>query len=319
MSKLISIGELLIDFIPIEKGKKIKDVTSFERVAGGAPGNVAACVSVLGARSMMLSQLGEDGFGDHLIEALNRVNVDTSHIKRTKLANTALAFVSLAADGERDFTFYRNPSADMLFNPDDICESLFEANDILHFCSVDLVDYPVKKAHIKAIEYAHKNQTIVSFDPNLRFSLWPDVQSYKKTISEFIPLAHIIKVSDDELEFITGIKDEANAINSLFVGQVKVIILTKGNEGATMFTKSLSVSAPSHQVKAIDTTGAGDAFIGAILFQILKRGVTLNNLESIVDLDILSFAHATSSIVVTRKGAIPSMPTLEEVDFVLNK
>lgn len=213
MSKLISIGEVLIDFIPMQKGVKLKDVLAFERVAGGAPANVAACVAKLGRESLIISKLGEDAFGDYLIEVLNKTGVDTKNIIRTTKANTALAFVSLTSEGERNFSFYRNPSADMLLSPDEIDETLFERGDVLHFCSVDLIDAPVKKAHLKVIEYAEKNGVIISFDPNVRLSLWNSADDCRQTIKEFIAKAHILKISDDELQFIMGIENEKKQYN----------------------------------------------------------------------------------------------------------
>ena len=151
MKKVISIGEALIDFIPHEKGVALKDVSNFFRVAGGAPLNVAAAVAKLGGKAQMLTKLGVDGFGDHILEEVSPLGVDVSKVLRTKEANTALAFVSLKEDGERDFSFYRNPSADMLLNAAEIEEEDFTEGGILHFCSVSLIDAPIKEAHKKAI------------------------------------------------------------------------------------------------------------------------------------------------------------------------
>ena len=156
MKKVISIGEALIDFIPHEKGAALKDVSNFLRVAGGAALNVAAAVSKLGGKSQMITKLGIDGFGDHILEEVKPLGVDVSKVLRTKEANTALAFVSLKEDGERDFSFYRNPSADMLLNASEIEEEVFTEGGILHFCSVSLIDAPIKDAHRKAIEFAKK-------------------------------------------------------------------------------------------------------------------------------------------------------------------
>ena len=312
-SKLIAIGELLIDFIPHEKGRKLKEVTSFTRVAGGAPANVCACVSKLGMHSVMLTKVGMDAFGDYLVDTLKDVNVDISYIKRTDRANTALAFVSIDQKGERDFSFYRNPSADLLLEANEIEESLFHQNDVLHFCSVDLVDAPVKKAHEKAILYAEKNDVIISFDPNLRFPLWKDKVAYRKTILEFIPKAHLLKISDDELFFITETSDLKASINSLFVGNVKVVILTKGALGATVYTKTSEIFVPSNKVQVLDTTGAGDAFIGAIIYRILKQKIDLDHLEVSIDEDVIKFAHQVSSHVVSKYGAIPAMPELKDL------
>ena len=207
MKKVISIGEALIDFIPNQKGCSLKEVLGFERVAGGAPANVSAVVSKLGGKSNFISKLGKDAFGDYIIDTLNDVNVDTSYVLRTNKANTGLAFVSLKEDGNRDFSFYRNPSADMLLEEGEIKQQWFNDCHTLHFCSVDLIECPMKYAHKKAIEYAKNNNAIISFDPNVRLPLWESEKDCKDAILEFLPLANIIKISDEELEFITGETD----------------------------------------------------------------------------------------------------------------
>lgn len=320
MNKLITIGEALIDFIPKQKGRQLKDVVEFTRVAGGAPANVAACVSLLGKESYVLTKLGNDAFGDFIIDELQNTGVITSHIRRTSEANTALAFVSLTEDGERDFSFYRNPSADMLMEPNEVNQSIFSKGDVLHFCSVDLVEAPMKYAHNKAIEYAIENEMIISFDPNLRFPLWDDHIEYRKTILEYIPYSHILKVSDDELEFITGVTNKEKAIQSLFVGNIRLIILTCGSNGAWMYAKdSVSIYFKSYKSDVKDTTGAGDSFIGGILYQILDKSIKQDNIEQLVKTDVLKFAHAVAALVVSNYGAIPSLPRLKDVfEFIDN-
>ena len=316
MKKVISIGEALIDFIPHEKGVALKDVSNFLRVAGGAPLNVAAAVSKLGGSSIMLTKLGVDGFGDHILEEIKPLGVDTSRILRTKEANTALAFVSLKEDGERDFSFYRNPSADMLLNKDEIDEETFKDGGILHFCSVSLINAPIKEAHRKAIEFAKKNKCIISFDPNVRLPLWETPELCREAILEFLPYANIVKISDEELEFITGIKDEKKALEFLLQGDVKVIIYTKGTNGAEFITGNTTVFSPSFKVVAQDTTGAGDSFIGSFLYQVADEEYSL---EELVNLDeekikaILTFSNATAALTVCKRGAIGALPTKEEV------
>ena len=196
MKKVIAIGEALIDFIPQQKGVALKDVEGFVRVPGGAPLNVAAAVAKLGGRAQMLTKLGVDGFGDAILEEVKPLGVDVSRISRTNEANTALAFVSLKEDGERDFSFYRNPSADMLLSAEEICEEDFEEGIILHFCSVSLIDAPIKEAHKKAIEYTTKHNGIISFDPNVRLPLWKTPEACRQAILEFLPLSNIVKISD---------------------------------------------------------------------------------------------------------------------------
>lgn len=322
MANLLSIGEVLIDFIPLQKGKALKDVTSFERIPGGAPANVAAAVAKFGGNSSLITKLGDDSFGDFLLEQLEKSGVNTDKILRTNDANTGLAFVSLRENGERDFSFYRNPSADLLFTDTEIEEDWFNPGDILHFCSVDLVESPMKKAHIKAIQIAKTRGGIISFDPNVRLPLWNQTEDCRNTILKFIPMSHIVKISDDELEYITGIADERKAIESLFIGDVKLIIFTKGQKGADIYLKNTKYSSLGYPVLAEDTTGAGDAFIGGLLYQLLIYGAVQDNLEDIINehyKDILSFANASGALTTTGKGAISSIPTKEQILLFLNK
>ena len=323
MGKLISIGEVLIDFIPLDKGVALKDVSSFERAPGGAPANVAAAVAKYGEKSTMISKLGIDAFGDFLVEKLKEVGVDTTGILRTDQANTALAFVSLKNNGERDFSFYRNPSADLLLEPDELDETSFSEGDYLHFCSVDLVESPMKHAHLKAIEIVKAKQGIISFDPNVRLPLWNNEQDCRKTILEFLPLTHIVKISDDELEFITGISDEQEALTTLFQGDVEVIVYTQGGKGASVLTRGMKCFKEGFKINVVDTTGAGDAFIGGFLYCLLKNEVGPSNLKRYVEehgLDLLSFANASGALTTTKKGGMSALPTRHEIEsFLIEK
>ncbi|HAX73113.1 MAG TPA: carbohydrate kinase [Firmicutes bacterium] len=322
MKKVIAIGEALIDFIPVQKGVGLKDVEGFLKVPGGAPLNVAATVAKMGGRAQMLTKLGTDGFGDAILEEVSPLGVDVSKVYRTKEANTALAFVSLKEDGERDFSFYRNPSADMLLSESEIEEADFVEGSILHFCSVSLIDAPIKQAHKKAIEYTLKHNGMISFDPNVRLPLWETPEACREAILEFLPLAHIVKISDEELEFITGIKEEAAALQSLFVGNVEVVIYTKGTNGSDFITKNNKVSVESFVVRAEDTTGAGDSFIGSFLYQMAQ---TVQNIDELVHLEdkivanMLTFCSATAALTVSKKGAIGALPSKEEVKTLMAK
>lgn len=316
MPKVFTIGEALIDFAPIESGKGLKDISGFKKLPGGAPANVAACVAKLGGESAFIGMLGDDGFGDFLVETLAHENVDTSYIKRTTKANTGLAFVALSNEGEREFSFYRNPSADMLLSEYDIEKSWFNKGDILHFCSVDLIEAPVKYAHKKAIQYIKENSGVVSFDPNIRKNLWNDLEECKNTVQEFIPFADILKISDEELEFITGISDVNEAIKSLFIGDVKAVLYTKGKDGVDLYTKNDMISVEGFKVNVVDTTGAGDSFIGAFLFNLANEKFDINNEESIKY--VCRFSNAVAALTTTKNGAISALPTLHEVNLMLN-
>jgi len=321
MGNLFSIGEVLIDFIPLQKGKALKDVVAFERVAGGAPANVAATVAKLGGMATLITKIGTDAFGDYLLEQLRCTGINTSLISRTKKANTGLSFVSLREDGERDFSFYRHPSADLLLSRKEIEERWFNKGDILHFGSVDLVESPMKRAHIKAIQSVKARGGIISFDPNVRLSLWDSAKECRNTILDFIPLAHIIKISDEELEFVTGITAEDAAIKSLFVGDVKIIVYTKGSNGAELFLQNKKYTSSGYPVKVEDTTGAGDAFIGGFLYKLLYNDVNQDNLIKVVNKhykEILSFANASGALTTTRKGALTAIPSKEDIFLLIN-
>ncbi|MFS0779908.1 carbohydrate kinase [Neobacillus sp. 3P2-tot-E-2] len=320
MGKLFSIGEVLIDFIPLQKGVALKDVISFERAPGGAPANVAAAVAKYGQKAAMISKLGNDAFGDFLVEKLVEAGVETDKVYRTSEANTALAFVSLKENGERDFSFYRNPSADLLLSKEEIDPAWFQAGDILHFCSVDLVESPMKQAHKKAIAAVSAACGLVSFDPNVRLPLWENPEECRKAILEFLPSADIVKVSDEELEFITRIKDESVAIQSLFVGNVKAVVYTKGAAGADLFLKNGRFESGGYSVEPVDTTGAGDAFIGGFLYQLLELQSNPENLEEVLrdhQEHILKFANASGALTTTGKGAISALPSKREVEELM--
>lgn len=322
MKKVIAIGEALIDFIPHEKGRALNNVENFLRVPGGAPLNVAAAVAKLGGKSQMLTKLGQDGFGDAILNEVKPLGVDVSRISRTKEANTALAFVSLREDGERDFSFYRNPSADMLLSAEEICSEDFNERDILHFCSVSLIDAPIKEAHRRAIEIAKEKGCLISFDPNVRLPLWDSEESCREAILEFLPLAHIVKISDEELEFITGYNNIDEAKTVLFNGNVKMILFTKGKDGAEIHTKDRIIEIPGHVVDVADTTGAGDSFIGSFLFRILQDSIDVNELDSISDetlKEYLLFSNYYATNSTTKKGAIGSYATLDEIKEYINK
>lgn len=312
-NKLIAIGEALIDFIPNKTGCAFDDVTAFAPKVGGAPANVCGAFTRLGGTSAIITQLGDDPFGKKILHEFNAYGIDTSTVSLTDKANTALAFVSLEKDGNRTFSFYRKPSADMLLTPEQLREEWFEAAYALHFCSVSLGDFPMKDAHCRAIEYAKSNHALISFDPNLRFPLWEDLEKLKDRVNSFIPLCDILKISDEELEFITGEKDIEAAVPGLLEKGVKLILFTCGSEGAYAFTRHAKAFAPSLRVKAVDTTGAGDGFIGSFLWMLKERQVSLENLTNVDEATLtecLTFSNRFCALSVQKEGAIASYPDL---------
>lgn len=314
-NKLCGIGEALIDFIPEVKGQRLKDVPSFTRVAGGAPANVVGAVTKLGIPSKFLTKLGDDSFGDYIVEVLDQAGIDTSNIERDQEGETALAFVSLAADGNRDFKFYRKNSADLRYNVEDIPTDVLDDCGMIHFCSVDLVESPMKQAHKKLIDMAIAQNVKVSFDPNLRFSLWDDLDQLKETVNEFLDYADIIKISDEELEFITGYTDIKDAVPGLLSKRAKYVVYTKGKDGAEVYTKDGVVEASGYTVDVRDTTGAGDSFIGAFLYCLLRDEVEdLNSVSKETLHSYLDFANAYAANTTTKEGALAAMADAQEME-----
>lgn len=316
MNKLITIGEFLIDFTANGVGA-LKSIRAFTKNPGGAPANVAITNQRLGGKSLFITKLGNDSFGDFLFDILKEAGIDTSLVFRSNDYQTSLAFVALKADGNRDFTFYRSNASDLNITPEEIDETIFKKHDILHFCSVDLVESKTKYAHDKAIAYAMKHDLIISFDPNLRFPLWKDPQALKTTVLSYLSKADIIKISDDELSFLTDSKNENKAIKHLFKERTKLVLLTKGSKGATLYSRvGQVISLPSVAKRVVDTTGAGDAFIGAFLNQLLKNHITTQTLlNPTTDLtSFLAFANKVAAKVCETYGAIPSIPTLKDLE-----
>jgi fructokinase len=306
---LIAMGELIIDKIKLISVKY--PVDEYQSYPGGAPANVAYCVAKLGGSSLYLSQVGDDQEGHFLVDTMKTAPMDVQHIRFSKDYTTSIAYVHVLEHGEREFTFKREHAADLYYQAEDIDEKIFENASILHFGSVNLVPSPAKIAHMKAIELAQKNQMMISFDPNLRLSLWKNQDDLINTVQAFIPLVHLLKVSSEELLLLSNETDENLAVKSLFQGSVQWIIVTKGSLGATLYSKFDSISVPASSTKAIDTTGAGDAFMGGFLYRMLQREhypLKARNYE-----DDLIFAACVASIVVERVGAMLAMPMLAEV------
>lgn len=297
--RLFSIGEALIDFLPYEE-------KGFIPVTGGAPANVAACAAKLGAEAFFIGKVGYDLFGDKIINDLSSVGVKTDYFTKTKRANTALSFVTLKTNGEREFAFYRNPSADMYLYTKDIKNIVFNEDDILHFCSVDLIDKPVKYTTIEAIDRIKKAGGTVSFDPNIRKALWDDLVEYKNVVNEFIPKADIIKIAEDECEFIFGYSDY-DKIAKKILETAKVVLITFGAKGSRCYTKETITEQAPFPINSVDTTGAGDSFIGTFLvfFDMKNPKNTIK--------EAVYYASACSGLVCSKKGVLTSLPDIKEL------
>lgn len=268
MSKIVCIGELLIDFICKDIDSDLINGTNFIKKAGGAPANVAAAISKLGGKAYFAGKVGKDSFGYFLKKTLEDFNVDTSMLTFDNTSNTTLAFVSLKNNGERDFIF--NRGADELYNFEDLDEGKLKSADIIHFGSATaLLGGPLKRTYNEAIELAKREKVFVSFDPNYREDLWKDkIDEFIKSSKEFISKADLVKVSSEELAIISGISDKDDAVDYLLNLGAKMVTVTLGEKGTLVSTKTNRNIVESIKIKSIDSTGAGDAFTGAVLYKI---------------------------------------------------
>ncbi|KAF3641440.1 Fructokinase-2 [Capsicum chinense] len=305
---IVSFGEMLIDFVPTVSGVSLAEAPGFLKAPGGAPANVAIAVTRLGGKSAFVGKLGDDEFGHMLAGILKQNGVQADGINFDTGARTALAFVTLRADGEREFMFYRNPSADMLLKPEELNLDLIRSAKVFHYGSISLIVEPCRSAHLKAMEVAKEAGALLSYDPNLRLPLWPSAEEAKKQIKSIWDKADVIKVSDVELEFLTGnpkIDDESAM--SLWHPNLKLLLVTLGEKGCNYYTKNFRGSVGAFHVKTIDTTGAGDSFVGALLTKIVDDQAIIQDEARLKE--VLRFACACGAITTTKKGAIPALPT----------
>ncbi|CAL9133310.1 unnamed protein product [Musa acuminata var. zebrina] len=308
---IVSFGEMLIDFVPTVSGVSLAEAPGFLKAPGGAPANVAIAVARLGGRCAFLGKLGDDEFGRMLAAILKDNGVDDAGVSFDAGARTALAFVTLRADGEREFMFYRNPSADMLLTEAELNLDLIGRAAIFHYGSISLITEPCRSAHLKAMEAAKEAGALLSYDPNLRLPLWPSAAEAREQILSIWDQADIIKVSDVELEFLTGTESvEDEVAMRLWRPSLKLLLVTLGEKGCKYYTKDFHGSVESYAVKQVDTTGAGDAFVGALLGKIVEDQSALQDEKKLREL--LRFANACGAITTTKKGAIPSLPTAAE-------
>lgn len=316
MSKLISIGELLIDFSSVGTGP-LKDISQFVKNAGGAPANVCVQAAKLGQRAIYLTQVGADGFGEFLRDALHKEGVDTSYIKMNRKYETSLAFVSFQENGEREFSFYRKNAADLYFTPKDFATVEFFAGDIFEFGSVALKTKEAKETHLALLHRAMQKNVIVCFDPNVRLNLWEDANELKQVIWEYLQYTDIVKVSEDELKFLTDCEHIEQAVTKLWNAHLKLVIVTKGEQGATLYLKNQKCfSHLGFPVQAVDTTGAGDSFFGGFISELLRNNFKKDELLNLNYEDILSFACKCGAFTTTGYGAIPAMGNKKQVESV---
>ncbi len=308
---VVALGELLIDFT--ENGISDQGNTIFEANPGGAPCNVLAMLNKLGRKTAFMGKVGVDIFGNKLKAVLDQVGIDTSALLMDPDVRTTLAFVQTFADGDRDFSFYRNPGADMMLTETELNEEMLAQCRIFHFGTLSMTHEEVRKATKKAIAIAKENGALISFDPNLRPPLWTSLDLAKEQVDYGLRQCDILKISDNEIQWFTGKEDYDEGIRILReTYQIPLILLSLGKEGSRAYYKDLRVEqAPYLQKNTIETTGAGDTFGGSCLHFVLEHG--LDHLDGEKLSVMLSFANGAAALITTRKGALKVMPEPEEV------
>ncbi|XP_011002780.1 PREDICTED: probable fructokinase-6, chloroplastic [Populus euphratica] len=316
-SLVVCFGEMLIDFVPTISGLSLSDAPAFKKAPGGAPANVAVGIARLGGSSAFIGKVGEDEFGYMLAEILKENNVNNEGMRFDPGARTALAFVTLRSDGEREFMFYRNPSADMLLQEAELDLDLIRKAKIFHYGSISLITEPCKSAHIAAAKVAKDAGVVLSYDPNLRLPLWPSAESAREGILSIWDTADIIKISEEEISFLTKGEDPYDdaVVQKLFHPNLKLLLVTEGPEGCRYYTKEFRGRVKGLKVDAVDTTGAGDAFVAGILSQLAKDLSLLQNEDRLRE--ALKFANACGALTVKERGAIPALPTREAVNSAI--
>ena len=315
MYDVVALGELLIDFI--QNGNSAAGNPVFEANPGGAPCNVLSMLTTSEYQTAFLGKVGEDSFGKMLAQTIREIGISDEGLVYDKDVPTTLALVHTLADGDRDFSFYRNPGADIMLKEEEVKKELIKVCRIFHFGSLSLSDEPSASATKAAVSCAKKEGKLISFDPNLREPLWKDMNQAKAAIWYGIEACDILKIADNEIQWLTETKDYDKGVRMIKSrSKVRMVNVTLGKEGSISYYGDKKVVAkPFLNNNTVDTTGAGDTFCANVLGFLLKHG-----LEGLTEEDLeqmLLFANAAASIVTTRKGAIRSMPEKEEIDALV--
>lgn len=312
-----ALGELLIDFT--ENGNSEQGNPLMEVNPGGAPCNMLAMIQKLGGTTAFIGKVGKDMFGRQLKTAVEAVGIDTRNLMEDEEVHTTLAFVHTFPDGDRDFSFYRNPGADMMLTKEEIQEDLIRNSKAFHFGTLSSTHEGVREATRYAIDVAKEAGCLISFDPNLRPPLWNTLEDARKEIEYGLSKTDILKISDNEVEFLCGTSDYDEGAKMLIEKyNIPFVCVTLGKDGSRAYYKGMRVEVPGFvQKNTIETTGAGDTFCGCMLHYIIQHGLedlTEENLR-----ELLTFANAAASVITTRKGALAVMPSKEEVEELLRE
>ena len=309
-----AMGEMLIDFTM--NGTSGQGNHMFEACPGGAPCNVLAMLNKLGRRTAFIGKVGNDQFGRLLKSTIEEIGIETKGLVFDKEINTTLAFVHTFPDGDREFSFYRKPGADMMLSETEVDYDMIRKSRVFHFGTLSMTDEPVKAATKKALKTAKEAGCMITFDPNLREPLWKSLKDAKAAMEYGFQYCDMLKISDNEIQFITGKEDYDEGIRYLQEKyKIPVIFLTMGKEGSRAYYKDMRVEREGFSVKATETTGAGDTFCGCAINGLLKYGI--NNLTEETLGDILTYANAGAALITLKKGAIRSMPQPSQIEEMM--
>lgn len=311
-----AMGEMLIDFTL--NGQSEQGNHLFEACPGGAPCNVLAMLNKLGRKTAFIGKVGEDQFGRLLKGTIDELGIETKGLILEKEIHTTLAFVHTFPDGDREFSFYRKPGADMMLTEDEVDYDLIRQSRIFHFGTLSMTDEPVRSATKKALEVAKEAGCLITFDPNLRPPLWNSLDEAKKQMEYGFQYCDMLKISDNEIQFVSGKEDYDEGICYLQDKyNIPLIFLTMGKDGSRAYYKDIRVERKGFQVKAIETTGAGDTFCGCSIHGLLTHG--LEGLTEEILGDMLTYANAGAALITMKKGAIRSMPEPENITKLIEE
>lgn len=315
---VVALGELLIDFT--ENGMSKQGNPILEANPGGAPCNVLAMLTKLSYHVGFIGKVGADQFGNQLEGALLEVGIDTAGLLKDSEVHTTLAFVHTAPDGDRDFSFYRNPGADMMLNEEDVlsCKELISDARIFHFGTLSMTSEVCRSATKRAVTMAKDAGSVISFDPNLREPLWDSLDTAKEQVLYGLSNCNVLKISDNEIQWLTGEADYDAGVSYIRDRyQIALILVSLGKDGSIAYSESNKVRvSPFLQKNTIETTGAGDTFCACILHYVLEHGLKDYTEDELVEM--LTFANAGASIITTRKGALRVMPEKSEIEALIN-
>ncbi len=316
MPKALCIGELLIDFVSTTPDVTLAEAPGFVKAPGGAPANVAVGLAKLGIDAGFIGKVGADAFGDFLSETLQQNSVDTSYLIVGEASRTTLAFVATRSDGMKDITFYRHPGADIQLSADEIGTDYIQSSELFHYGSVSLSHSPSREATLHAIQSAKAGGAMLSYDPNLRLPLWDNANDAKHWIWEVMPYADVVKISEEEWEFVTGDAELTSGIERILGLGVRLLIVTLGESGCYYTNGTADGYVDGFAVDVVDTLGAGDAFVAAMLMQLMKHE-DIGSLETSRLDAIMRYANAAGALATQKVGVIPALPTPSEIEQFL--